>query len=86
MSEIEKFLLLMCCCYCIADTLRNFCEWLSRRAAASAATIYRLPQVTDAEREALQWCRDNITAMAHPSSAFSHMHAKAIGSLLKRLG
>lgn len=43
-------------------------------------------RLTDAEREAMEWCRDNITAMAHPSSAFAHIHAATLRGLLERLG
>ena len=40
--------------------------------------------LTDAEREAIEWCRDNITAMACPSSAFAYIHASSLRGLLAR--
>lgn len=44
------------------------------------------PVLADAEREALEWCQRNITAMAHPSSAFARIHAATLRGLLARLG
>lgn len=48
--------------------------------------LYRSPTLTAEEREAVKWCRDNITAIAHPSSAFAYIHAATLRSLLERLG
>ena len=60
------------------------------RATASdrIVPLYRQPQPTlaDAEREAIAWCRDNLTAMAHPASAFAYIHAAVLRGLLERLG
>jgi hypothetical protein len=41
--------------------------------------------LTAEEREAIEWCRDNITAMAHPSSAFACIHAATLRKLLERM-
>ena len=41
--------------------------------------------LTDEEREAVEWCRDNLTAMAQPSSAFAHIHAATLRGLLERM-
>lgn len=41
-------------------------------------------RLTDAEREAIAWCCDNLTAMAHTASAFAYIHAATLRGLLKR--
>ena len=58
-----------------------------KSASEQIAPLYRQPQptLTDAEREAVEWCRNNVTAIAHPSSAFAHIHAAALRGLLERL-
>lgn len=60
------------------------------RATASdrIVPLYRQPQptLTDAEQEAVEWCRDNITLMAHPASAFAFVHTHTLRGLLERLG
>lgn len=50
----------------------------------AACEIERL-RLTDAEREAVAWCRDNLTAMAHTASAFAYIHAATLRGLLERL-
>ena len=42
--------------------------------------------ITAEEREAIAWCRDNLTAMAHTASAFAYIHAATLRGLLERLG
>lgn len=59
----------------IWETYSSFCHVSSQKNLT----------LTDAEREAAAWCRDNITAMAHPSSAFAHIHAATLRGLLERL-
>jgi hypothetical protein len=50
----------------------------------AADEIARLRLTAD-EREAVEWCRDNITSMAHPSSAFAYIHAATLRNLLEKL-
>lgn len=65
-----------------ADIRRTACD------AESALALLRAwvneLQMNVAEREAVEWCRDNITAMAHPSSAFAHVHASSLRGYLAR--
>ena len=63
--------------------LRGYRDEAESDAAVARLLVDRL-RLTDAEREAVEWCRDNITAMAHPSSAFAHIHAHSLRGLLAR--
>ena len=50
----------------------------------AAAEIARL-RLTDAEREAVKWCRDNIIPMSSSASAFAFIHTATLRKLLERL-
>lgn len=50
----------------------------------AADEIERL-RLTDAEREAVKWCRDNIIPMSSSASAFAFIHTATLRSLLERL-
>lgn len=67
--------------YQLADAmLRERDETYAEKTSGSGSET-----LSDEEREAVEWCRDNITAMAHPSSAFAYIHAATLRNLLERL-
>ena len=41
--------------------------------------------LTDEEREAVKWCRDNIIPMSSSASAFAFIHTATLRKLLERL-
>lgn len=46
---------------------------------------YPQPTLTDEEREAVKWCRDNIIPMSSSASSFAFIHTATLRKLLERL-